>query len=76
MIKVQHSPLIKTSLGYTGEISQPKNSSTITRSYLDAAKTSQQCINPQQKPKGTPQVNHAHFTPRVKINRSTNQKIL
>eukprot|EP00253_Pinus_taeda_P026039 PITA_26039 len=55
IIKVQRSPLIKTSLGYTGETSQSKKPLAITRSYLDAAKTSEQCINPQQKLKITPQ---------------------
>jgi len=75
IIKVQHSLLIKTGLGYTLRTSQPEKSSAITRSYLNVAKTSQQCVNPQQKPKGTPQVNHAHFTPRVNINRSTNQNM-
>lgn len=75
IIEVRFSPLIKIGLGYTRETSQPENSSAITESYLNLVKTSQQCVNPQQRPKVTPQVNHAHSTPRVNINRSTNQKV-
>jgi len=41
IIKVQCSPLIKTGLGYTEESSQSQNPSASTRSYLDAAKTSE-----------------------------------
>jgi len=63
IIKFQRSPLIKTGLGYTRETSQPENPLAITKSYLNAAKASEQCVNPQQNSKGTPQVNHAHFTP-------------
>jgi len=40
IIKDQCSHIIKASLGYTREISQPKLSA-ITGSYLDAAKTSE-----------------------------------
>ena len=40
-IKVQHSPLIKTGLGYTEEASQSQKPSTSTKSYLDAAKTNE-----------------------------------
>jgi len=48
IIQVQHSPLIKTGLGYTEEASQSQKSSTSTKSYLDAAKTSEQYDNHQQ----------------------------
>ena len=64
IIKVQHFPLIKIFLGYTGETSQPEKPLAFIRSYLDAAKTSEQCLNPQKKPKGTPQVNHSHLLQR------------
>ena len=45
IIKVQHSPLIKTGLGYTEEASQAQKPSTSTKSYLDAAKSSEQFDN-------------------------------
>jgi len=41
IIKVQHSPLINTGLGYTEGASQSQKSSTSTKSNLDAAKTSE-----------------------------------
>ena len=41
IIKVQRSPLIKTSLGYTRETSQLEKPSSITRIYFDATKTSE-----------------------------------
>ena len=45
IIKVQCSPLIKTGLGYTEEASQAQNPSISTKSYLDAAKSSEQFDN-------------------------------
>ena len=38
IIKVQHSLLIKTGLGYTLRTSQPEKSLAITKSYLNGAK--------------------------------------
>ena len=46
IINVQHSPLIKTGLGYNGETSQASTS----KSYLDAARRN------EQKPNGDHQV--------------------
>ena len=57
IIKVQHSPLIKIGLGYTEEASQSQKPSTSTKIYLDAAKTSEQYDNHQQKHKVDHQVN-------------------
>ena len=71
IIKVQCSPLIKTGLGYTEETSQSQKPSTSTKSYLDAAKTSEQYDNRQQRHKDDHQVNHTQFTPRM--NRSHKQ---
>jgi len=51
IIKVQRSPLIKTGLGYTEEASQAQKTSTFTKSYLDAAKSSEQFDNRQQRHK-------------------------
>jgi len=48
IINVQHSPLIKTSLGYTEEASQEQKTST-SKSYLDAARRSEQVDNRQQR---------------------------
>ena len=44
IIKVQHSPLIKTGLGYTEEASEAQKPS-ISKSYLDAARRSEQVDN-------------------------------
>ena len=44
IIKVQRSPLIKTSLGYSKEASQTQKPST-SKSYLDAARRSEQVDN-------------------------------
>jgi len=41
IIKVQHSPLIKTGFRYTEESSQSQKLSGSTISYLDVAKTSE-----------------------------------
>ena len=54
IIKVQRSPLIKTGLGYTEEITE---AATSTKSYLDAAKSSEQFDNHQQRHKEDHQVN-------------------
>eukprot|EP00253_Pinus_taeda_P036618 PITA_36618 len=69
------SPLINTGLGYTKESSQSQKLSNTTGSYLDAAKTNEQYVNRQQKPKSTHKLNHAQFTPRMNTNRSINQKV-
>ena len=50
IIKVQHSPLIKTGLGYTEEVSQARKPST-SKSYLDAARRSEQVDHRQQRHK-------------------------
>lgn len=71
IIKVKHSPMIKTGLGYTEEASQTQKPSTSTKSYLDVAKSSEQFDNRQQRHKTNHQVNQAKFTSRV--NRSHNQ---
>ena len=71
IIKVQRSPLIKTGLGYTEEASQSQKPSTSTKSYRDAAKTSEQYDNNHQRHKDDHQVNNTHFNPRM--NRSHNQ---
>ena len=75
IIKVQHSPLINTGLGYTKESSQSQKSSTSTKIYLDAAKRSEQYDNRQQRPKITHQVNHTQFNPRMNIGRSCTQQV-
>jgi len=41
IIKVQCSPLIKIGIGHTEEASQSNKLSTSTKSYLDAANTSE-----------------------------------
>ena len=51
IIKVQRSPLIKTSLGYTEEASQSQKPSTSTKTYLDAAKSNEQFDNRQRRHK-------------------------
>ena len=48
IIKVQCSPLIKTGLGYTEEASQAQKPST-SKSYLDAARRSEQVDNRLQR---------------------------
>ena len=67
IIKVQHSPLLKTGLGYVEESSQ----SSIP-SYLNAAKASQRHFVTQQKKKETTQVKHDHFNSRMNNNRNIN----
>eukprot|EP00253_Pinus_taeda_P020139 PITA_20139 len=57
IIKAQHSPLIKTGLGYYQEASQSQKLSTSTKSYPVAAKNSEQCDNHQQRHKADHQVN-------------------
>ena len=70
IIKVQHSPLIKTGLGYIGESSQSS-----APSYLNVAKASLQHYVSQQKNKETTQVNHDHFNTRKKNKRNINQQV-
>lgn len=55
IINVQHSPLIKTGLGYNGETSQASTS----KSYLDAAKRS------EQRPNRNHQVNQGQSSARM-----------
>jgi hypothetical protein len=55
-MKVQHSPLIKTGLGYTGESSQP-----LAPNYLKAVTTSLQGVATQQGNKESLQVRHDHL---------------
>jgi len=57
IIKVQCSPLIKTVLGYIEEASQSQKSSTSTKSYLNAAKNSEQYDNRQKRHTANHQVN-------------------
>jgi len=71
IINVECSPLMKIGIGYTGETSQTKKSSTTIGSYLNAAKASQESFSSQQKNKGIPQVNHVHSNLRMNNNRST-----
>eukprot|EP00253_Pinus_taeda_P033727 PITA_33727 len=70
IIKVQHSPLIKTGLVYTEEASQAQKPST-SKSYLDAARRSEQVDNRQQRHKTNHEVNRGQSTSRM--NRSYNQ---
>eukprot|EP00253_Pinus_taeda_P006914 PITA_06914 len=55
IISVQHSPLIKTALGYNGEASQASTS----KSYLDAARRS------EQRPNRNHQVNQGQSSSRM-----------
>eukprot|EP00253_Pinus_taeda_P026536 PITA_26536 len=70
IIKVQHSPLIKTGIGYTEETSQSRKPSTF-KSYLDATRRSEQGDNHQQRHKADHQVNRGQSTSRM--NKSYNQ---
>ena len=70
IIKVQHSPLIKTSLGYTEEPSQAQKQST-SKSYLDATRRNEQIDNRQQRLKADHEVNWVQSTSRM--HRSYNQ---
>jgi len=65
IIKMQRSPLIKIGLGYIEEASQ--KSSTSTKSYLDAAKRSEQFDHRQQRRKAYHQVNQVQSTSRMNI---------
>eukprot|EP00253_Pinus_taeda_P003605 PITA_03605 len=65
IIKVQHSPLIKTGLGYTEETFQSQKLSTSTKSYLNAAKSSKQIDSHQQRHNEEHQVNQDQFTSRM-----------
>jgi len=71
IIKVQCSPLINTGIGYTKESSQSQKSSASTKSYLNTAKTSEQYVNHQRRPK----ITHKLFTPRMNIIRRFNQQV-
>eukprot|EP00253_Pinus_taeda_P010531 PITA_10531 len=66
IIKVQQSPLIKTGLGYTEEASQAQKPST-SKSYLNAARKSEQVDNRQQRHKADQQVNHSQFSSRMNV---------
>eukprot|EP00253_Pinus_taeda_P035872 PITA_35872 len=55
IIKVQRSPLIKTGLGYNEEASQAQKPST-SKSYIDAARRSEQIDNQQQRHNAAHQV--------------------
>jgi len=68
--KVQCSPLINIGLGYTEDASQAQKSST-SKSYLDAARRSEQVDNHHQRHKVDHQVNQGQSTSRM--NRSYNQ---
>ena len=72
IIKVQCSPLIKTGLGYTEETSQAQKPST-SKSYLEAARRSEQVDNRQQTPNGDHQVNQGQFTSRMNKGYQVNQ---
>eukprot|EP00253_Pinus_taeda_P027945 PITA_27945 len=63
IIKVHRSPLINTGLGYIEEASQAQNSSTSTKSYLDASKSSEQFD--KQRHKADHQVNQVQSTSRM-----------
>jgi len=66
IINVNHSPLIKIGLGYTEEASQTQKLST-SKSYLDAARRSEQFDNRQQRHKANHQVNQVQSTSRMNI---------
>eukprot|EP00253_Pinus_taeda_P004946 PITA_04946 len=66
IIKVQHSPLIKTGLGYNEEAAQAQKPST-SKSCLDAARRS------EQRPNRDHQVNQGQFTSRVNKDYQLNQ---
>eukprot|EP00253_Pinus_taeda_P035118 PITA_35118 len=79
IIKVQHSPLIKTGMGYNEEATQAQKPST-SKSYLDAARRSEQRpnrdhqVNQGQSASGINrgynrlQVNHSQFASRMNDN--------
>ena len=72
IIKVQHSPLIKTGLGYNEEASQAQKPST-SKSYIDAARRSEKIDNQQQRHNATHQVNQGHFSSRMNRDHQVNQ---
>jgi len=69
IIKVQRSPLIKTSLGYTEEAQKPSTS----KIYLDAERRSEQVDNRQQKHNENHQVNQGQFTSRMNRDHQVNR---
>ena len=71
-MNVQHSPLIKTGLGYTEEASQAQKPST-SKIYFDAARRSEQVDNRQQKHNADHQVNQGQFTSRMNKDHQVNQ---
>ena len=66
IIKVQRSPLIKTGLGYNEETTQASKSST-SKSYIDAARMS------EQRPNRNHQINQGQFTSRMHKDCQVNQ---
>jgi len=72
IIKVQHSPLIKIGLGYTEETSQAQKPST-SKSYLEAARRSEQVDNRQQRHNEDHQVNQGQLTSRMYRNHQVNR---
>jgi len=66
IINVQHSPLIKTGLGYNEEASQAQKPST-SKSYLDAARRN------EKKTNGDHQVKQGRFTSRINKDYQVNQ---
>ena len=72
IIKVQHSPLIKTGLGYTEEASEAQKPST-SKSYLDVARRSEQVDNCQQRHKADHQVNQGQSTSRMNRDHQVNR---
>ena len=64
IIKVQCSPLIKTGLGYNEKSSQAQKPST-SKSYIGAARRSEQIDNQQQRHNVAHQVNRGYFSSRM-----------
>lgn len=48
----------------------------MTKTYLDAAKTSEQYENSKKRHKADHHVNHTQFSPRMNINRTHNQPLV
>eukprot|EP00253_Pinus_taeda_P016144 PITA_16144 len=71
IIKVQRSPLIKTCLEYNKEASQAQKPST-SKSYIDAARRSEQIDNQQQRHNAAHQVNQGHFSSRMNRDHQVN----
>eukprot|EP00253_Pinus_taeda_P009420 PITA_09420 len=76
IIKVQHSPLIKTGLRYSEEASQAQKQAkklSTSKSYLDATRRSEQVDNQQQKHNTDHQVNQGPSTSRMIKNYQVNE---